>query len=118
MTTEGRKVLFAELISRRPRHLWSSPECGPWSAWSNLNQMKSIELWDKIHNERIANLEQLALGIVLLRYQRSQGSHFHWEQPGRSNMFRTPMLQELYAKTAAAEFDMCNRVTLESLLIP
>ena len=108
MTTEGRKVLFIELVSRKPRHLWFSPECGPWSAWSNLNQMKSIELWDKINNERIANLEQLALGVVLLRYQRSQGNHFHWEQPGRSNMFRTPLLQELYTKTVAAEFDMCN----------
>ena len=70
--------------------------------------MKSIELWDRIHHERMVNLEQLALGVVLLRYQRSQGKHFHWEQPGRSYMFRTPLLQELYAKTVAAEFDMCN----------
>ena len=108
MTSEGRQVLFVQLCMCNPRHLWFAPECGPWSAWSNLNQMKSIELWDKIHRERIVNLEQLALGIVLLRYQRAKGNHFHWEQPGRSNMFRTPLLQELYAKTLASEFDMCN----------
>ena len=108
MTTEGRQVLFTELCKCKPRHLWFSPECGPWSAWSNLNQMKSMDLWDKIHNARVANLEQLAIGVVLLRFQRSQGNHFHWEQPGRSYMFRTPLLQELYQKTIAAEFDMCN----------
>ena len=94
MTPEGRQVLFVELCSLNPSHVWFSPECGPWSSWSNLNQMKSIELWDKIQHARYLNLEQLALGVVLLRYQRSQGRHFHWEQPGRSNMFRTPLLHE------------------------
>ena len=108
MTSEGRQVLFVELCSLNPSHVWFAPECGPWSSWSNLNQMKSIELWDKIQHARYLNLEQLALGVVLLRYQRSQGRHFHWEQPGRSNMFRTPLLQEVYVKTMAAEFDMCN----------
>ena len=108
MTIEGRRVLFEELCTQEPEHVWFAPECGPWSAWSNLNQTKSIELWEKIHNERMINLEQLALGIVLLRHQRSKGKHMHWEQPGRSHMFRTPLLQELYTKTMAAEFDMCN----------
>lgn len=45
---------------------------------------------------------------ILLRYQRERGRHFHWEQPQRSNMFRTPLLQEVYCNTIASEFDMCN----------
>ena len=108
MTSEGRQVLFHDLFEHYPEHVWYSPECGPWSAWSNYNQSKSIESWWDVHQKRLQNMPQLALGIVLLRHQRSQGKHFHWEQPSRSNMFRTPILQEVFAKTVAAEFDMCN----------
>ena len=108
MTTEGRQVLFRDLLEQCPENVWFAPECGPWSAWSNLNQAKSMSGWLSVQQKRWQNMPQLALGIVLLRHQRSQGKHFHWEQPSRSNMFRTPILQEVYTKTLAAEFDMCN----------
>ena len=108
MTAEGRAVLFQDLLEREPEHVWFSPECGPWSAWSNLNQSKSLHCWTNIQNKRWDNLEQLALGVLLLRHQRARGKHFHWEQPSRSHMFQTPILQEVYSKTVAAEFDMCN----------
>ena len=32
----------------------------------------------------------------------------HWEQPKRSLMFYTPLLREVFEKTHAAMFDMCN----------
>lgn len=108
MTCEGRAVLFQDLLEHEPMHVWFAPECGPWSAWSNLNQSKSIESWLNIQNQRWENIDQLALGVVLLRHQRSRANHLHWEQPSRSHMFQTPILQEVYAKTVAAEFDMCN----------
>ena len=108
MSCEGRKVLFHDLLEQCPEHVWFAPECGPWSAWSNFNQSKSIDSWWSVQQKRWQNMSQLALGVVLLRHQRSQGKHLHWEQPNRSNMFRTPLLQEVYAKTVAAEFDMCN----------
>ena len=103
MTAEGRAVLFQDLLERDPEHVWFSPECGPWSAWSNLNQSKSLHCWTNIQNKRWDNLEQLALGVLLLRHQRARGKHFHWEQPSRSHMFQTPILQEVYSKTVAAE---------------
>ena len=81
---------------------------GPWSAWSNLNQSKSLQNWLEIQNRRWENFDQLALGVILLRHQRAKGHHVHWEQPSRSQMFQTPLLQEVFAKTVAAEFDMCN----------
>ena len=108
MTVEGRQVLFEKLIVLQPEDVWYSPECGPWSAWSNLNQSKSCQAWDTIQAQRLGNIDQLALGTILLRHQRQQGKHFHWEQPQRSNMFRTPLLQEVYCQTIAAEFDMCE----------
>ena len=108
MTSEGRTVLFQDLMEHEPWHVWFSPECGPWSAWSNLNQSRSIQGWLDVQNKRWANMDQLALGVVLLRHQRRQGKQFHWEQPNRSQMFQSPILQEVFSKTIAAEFDMCN----------
>ena len=108
MTPEGRAVLFQDLWDHEPMHVWFSPECGPWSAWSNLNQSKSLQGWLDVQSKRWDNLEQLALGVVLMRHQRAKGNHFHWEQPSRSYMFQTPILQEVSSKTVAAEFDMCN----------
>ena len=108
MTPEGRAVLFQDLLEHEPEHLWFAPECGPWSAWSNLNQSKSLQNWLEIQNCRWDNFDQLALGVILLRHQRAKGHHLHWEQPSRSQMFQTPLLQEVFAKTVAAEFDMCN----------
>ena len=108
MTVEGRRELFVKLMMHRPEHVWFSPECGPWSAWSNFNQSRSCQAWETIQAQRIGNMEQLALGIVIMRYQRETHNHFHWEQPQRSNMFRSPVLQELYCQTLAAEFDMCQ----------
>lgn len=32
-TREGREFLFRRLLTCRPRHLWYSPECGPWCSW-------------------------------------------------------------------------------------
>ena len=39
---EGRFKLFQVIIKYRPKHLWFSPECGPWCLWSNLNMNKSL----------------------------------------------------------------------------
>ncbi len=36
-SVEGRKELFQKVILSEPYHLWFSPECRPWSAWSFLN---------------------------------------------------------------------------------
>eukprot|EP00435_Cladocopium_sp_Y103_P071350 s168_g37.t1 len=96
------------MLASDPENIWFSPTCGPWSSWSNLNGNKSLEGFDMIQRQRQELLYQLALGIVLLRFQFQRGKHLHWEQPRRSAMFVTPLLQELYAKTWEANFDMCH----------
>ena len=107
-TVEGRRSLFQLLIQKQPDNVWISPTCGPWSSWNNLNASKSVESFDAIHGQRVQNLYQLALGIVLLRHQWSSRRHFHWEQPRRSLMFKSPLLRELFEKTYCALFDMCK----------
>lgn len=107
-TSEGRQRLFQVLVKHRPRHIWFSPKCGPWSGWSNLNGSKSIEAWDDLQNNRLQHLDQIALGIVLMRWQRAHRNHFHWEQPQNSQMFRLPYMQEVRQMLLALDVDLCT----------
>ena len=105
---EGRRKLFQIVCQEMPKNVWYSPTCGPWSSWNNLNANRSVESFDQIHQQRVQHLYQLAMGIVLCRAQVARKQHFHWEQPRRSLMFRTPLLREVYDHTASATFDMCK----------
>ena len=107
-TIDGRKELFHQLCSKNPEHIWFSPTCGPWSAWSQFNGQRSIEAWEDLMAQRMHQLEQVALGIVLFRHQKEYSRHFHWEQPARSLMFKMPYLSEIFAHSKCAEFDMCT----------
>ena len=51
---------------------------------------------------------QLALGLVLYRFQCIHQRHLHWEQPARSLMLKMPYLYEISQGTYAAQFDMCK----------
>ena len=105
---DGRQMLFRSLVQESPEHVWYSPTCGPWSGWSNLNGSQSVAAFDQLCADRLKHVEQVALGIVILRHQRLNRRHFHWEQPKTSLMLKLPYLSELYAYTIAATFDMCQ----------
>ena len=107
-TKEGRELLFRKIHACNPKHVWYSPTCGPWCAWSQLNESKSEASFQRIQGLRDENLYQLALGLVLYRHQISRGCHMHWEQPAKSIMLRTPLLKEVIQGTQVAEFDMCR----------
>ena len=107
-TQEGRRNLFVTIIEEDPSHLWYSPVCRPWSAWSFLNGSLSRDAWTQLYADRLKGLEQVALGIVLFRIQTARHHHMHWEQPSRSLMFRLPHMQEVFAYTKMAEFDLCE----------
>ena len=106
-TSEGRRFLFEQLLNQEPVNIWFSPTCGPWSSWSRLNETKSPSLWESIQGQRIEGLKQIALGIVLLRHQRSADKHFHWEQPKSSLMFRLPYLSEVFYHLLNVDIDLC-----------
>ena len=113
MTAEGRKQLFTIVVRDQPAHVWISPECKAWSAWSRLNAQRSLQSWDKFVQERLRMLQQVVLGIVVCEWQRSQGRECHWEQPQGSLMLRLPCLQEIHRWTHWTEFDMCQVGTLQ-----
>ena len=110
---EGRRKLFDAVCRHRPEHVWVSPTCKPWSKWSTLNSQKSVELWDRIHAERQDMLCQVALCLVLCRYQHRCSRHAHWEQPGGSLMFQLPYLSELMRYMLSARPDMCTAGNLQ-----
>ena len=113
MTAEGRNVLFSTLLRRCPRHVWLSPVCGPWGAWSMFNSLRSLESWDKVHAERWKMLIQVALCLVICRHQHRCNQHAHWEQPRGSLMLKLPYLQEVYRYMLVTYPDMCNAGNLK-----
>ena len=107
-TSEGRNQLFKMLLERDPQNIWFSPTCGPWCSWSVLNEARTEKGFQTIQENRCKVLYQLALGLVLFRFQVSCGRHMHWEQPKRSLMLRNPFMHEVIQNTLLAEFDMCR----------
>ena len=106
-TSQGRKQLLSMVCRHRPKHLWYSPTCGPWSSWTQLNASRSL-FHEKLYQQKRHDLlYQVALGIVLFRHQVSHGDHFHWEQPGRSLMFQLSQMSEVHRYTMACELDLC-----------
>ncbi len=106
-TREGRQKLFQEVCWNQPRNIWFAPSCHPWCAWSQLNGSRSEAAWQELVSLRTHHLVQIALGIVLHRWQRHRKCHMHWEQPHRSLMFKLPYFQEIFAYSHIADFDMC-----------
>ena len=66
----SRKKLFQSMIRYQPQNLWFSPVCAPWCAWSRFNCQRSLETSEKIMQDRWNNLWQLALAIVMFRFQQ------------------------------------------------
>ena len=111
-TSTGRSELFTLIARHRPKHLWYSPTCGPWSSWSQLNASRSLHHHQLYQQMRKDLQYQIALGIVLYRRQMETGNHFHWEQPQKSLMFQNPNLAEVHQHTQACQFDMCRAGSL------
>ena len=107
-TSEGRAVLFKRLCQHTPKHLWYSPVCGLWSSWSAPSASRSVQSQLEYQQKRHDLRYQIALGIVLYRFQVSRGQHFHWEQPQRSLMMLHPGINEIHQHTQVCQFDMCQ----------
>jgi transposase InsO family protein len=112
-TAEGRRALFVQLLKHRPKNVWMSPTCGPWSKWSQFNSLRSIAAFDSIQHQRFSMLSQVALCLVLCRYQHRKNQHAHWEQPKGSYMMRLPYIQEIYRYLLRTMPDLCNAGNLK-----
>ena len=107
-TSSGRQKLFQRLVRENPKDVWYSPECAPWCKWNQFNASKSLTLCEKVLSDRWNNLWQLCLAVVLFRYQRAQGRHFHIEQPVGSDLYKVPCMQEIISSLSCCKFDLCR----------
>ena len=53
-TMEGQQALWRILTTQCPKHVWMSPECGPWGNFSRLNMCVAVPQ----HAKRFNNLEK------------------------------------------------------------
>lgn len=71
-----RVELFTKLVTYRPKNLWYSPVCAPWCMWNNFNSMRSLSTHQQIFEDRQSSLWQIALGIVMMRFQVHCNHHY------------------------------------------
>ena len=76
-TKAGREVLFVQLISAQPRHVWYSPECKEYCQWSQFNASRTANVLEELCQRRSDKCWQIAVGLVLLEYQQQCSKHFH-----------------------------------------
>ena len=105
----GRSALYDVLWTFRPKHVWASPNCGPWSSWNRLNAAKSRELEAQIQNNRKAENVHLLVCDNLLRLQVWRGPEydFHLEQPQGSELVHQYEMHAMLKHTWRALCDMC-----------
>ena len=107
-TVEGRRKLFEIMVQRNPKNLWYSPVCAPWCSWNQFNSQRSTNMYEHVFHQRLTHLWQISLGIVMSRFQKSQGNHYHHEQPAGSSQLKVPGAQEIPEQTLRCCFDLCN----------
>ena len=107
-TFEGQVKLVQWIFELRPKHLWLSPDCFPWCAWSRFNQSRSLASWEKIHEQQEHSKIHLQFCSLLMKLQRDQDRHTHMEHPDSSGAWKQEELSPLVEGTIAARFDQCQ----------
>ena len=105
----GRTKLYDMLWTFRPKHIWVSPRCAPWSQWNHLNAAKSLKLENQILADKKSEKIHLLVCDSLFRLQMWRGPqfHFHLEQPQGSDMIHQHEMQNIVGNTIRVLCDMC-----------
>ena len=80
-TPEGRSSLIMHVLLYRPKNLWLSPECAPWSAWNRFNSHRSMQGFRRVWQVQQDSRVHLKLCNLLAKIQASEGRHTHLENP-------------------------------------
>ena len=105
-TEEGHHAAEQRLRELRPRRLWLSPECGPFSQMQNINQ-RSPEQMLRLAQKRARGVIQWQNCLRLAWVQLELGGYFYIEQP---QTCRTWSLQDTLTRQMLDGFSKsCNR---------
>ena len=95
LTTEAGVQKIKKLISKlRPRHVWISCDCGPYSPMQRLNQRDDAQKAQLKAKREYADKEY-AGGISVAKHARKHGSEVHWELSEKCEAWNLPMVKEL-----------------------
>ena len=90
----------------RPRHLWISCPCGPWSTMQNLN-MRTPEQVQKLKWKRKRSAKLIKNVVSLAELQLSLGGEIHWEHPLNALSWNLACVRKLTKQLHYTRLDGC-----------
>lgn len=86
-TPEGLRRTLELIKQKRPRNIWISTECGPFSPIQNFNQRTEAQQQDLQQKQHEARKQHIG-GLVVAYFGRSIGSEVHWEWSRRCRAWK------------------------------
>ena len=96
-TKAGVSQVIRLINEHRPRHVWISTECGPYSPMQSVNQRNEAQKNDLAEKRRKV-LKQYLGGCAVYQHCMQMGIHATWEWAQKSHAWRLPFMQRLDKK--------------------
>ena len=93
-TNQGVRKAIQVISLKKPKHVWISPICGPYSMMQQVNQ-RSIQQCADLAEKRRNALKQYVGCSIIYTYARSEGCHVSWEWSETCQAWRLPLIQNL-----------------------
>ena len=101
---KGRDVVGQYLYKHRPRHLWISVPCGPWSRLQQLNT-RTPEQLKSLQDKHRAGRRMLRHAVDMAKLQLVLGGEVHWEHPRHAYSWQEPCVSALRSQLRDARLD-------------
>ena len=109
-TRDGVRRLCALVSSHRPRHVWISCDCGPYSPFQRINR-RTPEQCDRLEEKRKAARLQYDGGIQVAKFARLCGAEIHFELSERCEAWKLPAIEKFVRDSKLREVT-CNGCTV------
>ena len=96
-TSDGVKQTLHTIDTKDPRHVWISPECGPYSPLQAINQRTPQQI-QELEEKRKKALRQYVGASCVYQHCIQKGIHVTWEWAQRCQGWRLPVIQRLIKK--------------------
>ena len=93
-TSAGVKNVLDQITLKKPKLVWLSPVCGPYSVMQNINQ-RSEQQKQELETKRRDALEQYVGCSIIFRFCVQHGIHAAWEWSQSCHAWRLPLIQKL-----------------------
>ena len=93
----GVRLVLERIDLERPRNVWISPPCDPYSPLQHLNERTESQRQEL--EEKRKHAQKLDIGAsVVFRYCMDQGIHCTWEWAERCEAWRLPVMQKMRSR--------------------